>query len=297
MILVAGGTGHLGTELIPNLVNRGIPVRVLTRDPDRARQRLGESPQFARGDVRKPETLREALEGVDTVVSAITGFGPTGPGPKAVDYEGNLNLITTAQAARVKRFVLVSMHGAAANHPMELARMKFRAEDAVRATPLDWVIVRPNAFMELWAEIVGEPIVKQGKATVFGRGDNPINFNSAKDVARFVELALFDSRLSRTVLDIGGPDNLTFNQLVSQIERAAARKSAVSHIPLPMMRLSSLVMRPFKPGLAGMIQGGIAFETVDMAFDATELRRRFPQVELTRMADVLDRKFAALLPS
>jgi hypothetical protein len=61
-----------------------------------------------------------------------------------------------------------------------------------------------------------------------------------------------------------------------------------------MMRLSSLVMRPFKPGLAGMIQGAIAFETVDMAFDATELRRRFPQVELTRMADVLDRKFAVL---
>ena len=196
----------------------------------------------------------------------------------------------------MKRFVLVSMHGAAADHPMELARMKFRAEDAVRASPLDWVIVRPNAFMELWAEIVGEPIVKQGKATVFGRGDNPINFNSAKDVARFVDLALFDSRLSRTVLDIGGPDNLTFNQLVSQIESAAGRKSTVRHIPLSMMRLSSLVMRPFKPGLAGMIQGGIAFETVDMAFDVSDLQRRFPQVELTRMADVLDRKFAAVLP-
>jgi len=296
MILVAGGTGHLGTELIPNLVKRGIPVRVLTRDPDRARKRLGDSPQFARGDVQEPDTLREALEEVDAVVSAITGFGPAGPGPKAVDYEGNLNLITAAQAAGMKRFVLVSMHGAAADHPMELARMKFRAEDAVRASPLDWVIVRPNAFMELWAEIVGEPIVKQGKATVFGRGDNPINFNSAKDVARFVDLALFDSRLSRTVLDIGGPDNLTFNQLVSQIESAAGRKSAVRHIPLSMMRLSSLVMRPFKPGLAGMIQGGIAFETVDMAFDVSALQRRFPQVELTRMADVLDRKFAALLP-
>jgi len=158
----------------------------------------------------------------------------------------------------VKRFVLVSMHGAAADHPMELARMKFRAEDAVRASPLDWVIVRPNAFMELWAEIVGEPIVKQGKATVFGRGDNPINFNSTKDVARFVDLALFDSRLSRTVLDIGGPDNLTFNQLVSQIESAAGRKSAVRHIPLSMMRLSSLVMRPFNnlAGLDSALLGG-----------------------------------------
>jgi uncharacterized protein YbjT (DUF2867 family) len=147
--------------------------------------------------------------------------------------------------------------------------------------------------MELWAEIVGGPIFKDGKATVFGRGDNPINFNSAKDVARFVELALFDPGLSRTILSIGGPENLTLNQLVGQVERAAGRKAAVKHVPLPMMRLMSLVMRPLKPDVAAMIQGGIAFDTVDMTFDAADLRRRFPQIELTRMADVLVRQGAA----
>jgi uncharacterized protein YbjT (DUF2867 family) len=210
-----------------------------------------------------------------------------------VDYEGNLNLIRAAEAAGVRRFVLVSMHGAAADHPMELARMKYRAEEVLRSSLLDWVIVRPNAFMELWAEIVGGPIVKEGKATVFGRGENPINFNSAKDVARFIELALFDPGLSRTILTVGGPENLTFNQLVDLIERANARKAVVKHVPVPMMRLLSLVMRPFKPDLAGMIGAGIAFDTVDMTFDASELRRRFPQFELTRMADVLGRQRAA----
>jgi uncharacterized protein YbjT (DUF2867 family) len=147
--------------------------------------------------------------------------------------------------------------------------------------------------MELWAEIAGAPIVKEGKATVFGRGDNPINFNSAKDVARFIELALSDPSLSRTILAVGGPENLTFNQLVGQIERAAGRKAAVKHVPVPMMRLMSLVVRPFNPGLAGMIGAGVAFDTVDMTFDASDLRRRFPQIELTRMADVLARQVAA----
>lgn len=156
-----------------------------------------------------------------------------------------------------------------------------------------WVIVRPNAFMELWAEIVGGPIFKEGKATVFCRGDNPINFNSAKDLARFIELALFDPGLSRAILSVGGPENLTLNQLVGQIERAAGRKAAVKHIPVPMMRLMSLVMRPLKPDVAAMIQGGIAFDTVDMTFDTSDLRRRFPQIELTRMADVLGRQRAA----
>jgi uncharacterized protein YbjT (DUF2867 family) len=293
MILVAGGTGHLGVELVPLLTARGIPVRILTRDPDRARQRLGETLQFAKGDARSPNTLEVALKGVDAVVSAMTGFGPGAPGPRAVDYQGNLNLIRAAEAAGVRRVVLVSIHGATADHAMELWRMKHRAEEALQASGLDWVIVRPNAFMELWAEIVGEPIFKNGKATVFGRGDNPINFNSAVDVARFVELALFDPGLSRTILSVGGPENLTLNQLVGQIERAAGRKAAVKHVPVPMMRLMSLVMRPLKPDVAAMIQGGIAFDTVDMTFDAADLRRRFPQIELTRMADVLARQGAA----
>jgi NADH dehydrogenase len=241
--------------------------------------------------------LEAAFKGVDAVVSAMTGFGPAAPGPRAVDYEGNLNLIRAAELAGVRRFVLVSMRGAASGHPMELARMKYRAEEALRTSRLDWVIVRPNAFMELWAEIAGGPIIKEGKATVFGRGDNPINFNSAKDVARFIEVALFDTNLSRTILDVGGPENLTFNQLVGQIERAAGRKAVVRHVPLPMMRLLSVVMRPFKPDIAGMIGAGVAFDTVDMTFDASDLRRRFPQIELTRMADIVARQVAGRSPA
>jgi hypothetical protein len=60
-----------------------------------------------------------------------------------------------------------------------------------------------------------------------------------------------------------------------------------------MMRLMSLMMRPLKPDVAAMIQGGIAFDTVDMTFDTSDLRRRFPQVELTRMADVVGRQRTA----
>src|SRR5260370_27872621 len=142
----------------------------------------------------------------------MTGFGPGAPGPRGVDYEGNLNLIRAAEAAGVRRVVCVSIHGATADHAIELWRMKHRAEEALQAGNLDWVIVRPNAFMELWAEIVGEPIFETGKAPVFGRGDNPINFNSPVDVARFLELALSRPPLGRTLLSHAGPVNLTLTQ-------------------------------------------------------------------------------------
>ncbi len=291
MILVAGGTGHLGTELIPRLTARGSRVRVLTRNSERARQRLGDAPEFAVGDVRNPQSLDEAMHGVDAVASAVTGFGPGGPGPRAVDFEGNVNLLRAAEAAGVRRFVLLSMHDARASHPMELARMKRAAEDALRASRLDWTIVRPTPFMELWAGIVGDPIVKKGKTTVFGRGDNPVNFSCERDVASFVELALLDPSLGGAVLDIGGPDNLSFNQLVQQIELASGRKATVRHVPVPVMRLSRQVVRVFKPDVAGMIQAGIALDTIDMRFDATELHRQFPHVELTGVAEVIGSRF------
>jgi NADPH:quinone reductase-like Zn-dependent oxidoreductase len=90
MILVTGGTGNLGTQLVPLLIRRGHSVRVLTRDPERTRARLAETADVTLGDVRSPDTLGDAVRGADAVVSAMTGFGPGAHGPKAIDYQGNL---------------------------------------------------------------------------------------------------------------------------------------------------------------------------------------------------------------
>ena len=294
MILVAGGTGHLGAALIPRLLARGMDVRILTRDAARARRRLGSSPEFVEGDVRNPGSLDTAMRGVDAVVSAITGFGPGGDGTRAVDCEGNANLIRSAEAAGVHRFVLLSLHGAAPDHPMKLARMKYRAEQLVRASSLDWTILRPTAFMELWAGIVGDPIERQLKTTVFGTGDNPINFIAERDLAQIVELVLAEPRYAGAVLELGGPDNLSFNQLVRQIEAATGSSAKVRRIPMPVLRLSALLTGPVRPDVAGMIQAGIGFATADMRFDPAETQRCFPDVELSHMADVVGSRFARL---
>jgi uncharacterized protein YbjT (DUF2867 family) len=291
MILVAGGTGHLSGELIPRLIAGRTGVRILTRNPTRAQRRVGDSPEFVEGDVRNPGSLEIAMRGIDAVVSAVTGFGPGGDGPRTVDFEGNRNLIRAAEAEGVHRFVLLSMRGAEADHPMELARMKHRAEEALRASRLAWTILRPTPFMELWAGIVGDPIEKAVKTTIFGSGDNPINFMAERDLAQIVQLVLTEPRFERAVLDVGGPDNLSFNQLVQQIEAAAGRPAKVRHIPMPVMRLSALLTRPFRPDVAGMIQAGIGFATADMRFDAAEMRRRFPTIELTRIVDVVGQRF------
>src|SRR5437660_1298672 len=261
MILLAGGTGHLGTALAERLARGGARVRVLTRDPARARPHIPAGVELVAGDVRVRSSLASAMVDVETVISAVTGFGPGGSGPWQVDMRGNQNLIAAASAAGVEHFVLVSIHAPSSDHSMELYRAKFMAEKSLLESNLAWTIVRPTPFMELWAGIIGDSLIKGGAATVFGRGENPINFVSVQDVARFIELAVADRRLRGKTLDIGGPENLTLNAIVEVIAASSGRPPRARHVPLTALRLGAGLMRPFKPDLAGLMQAAVRMDT------------------------------------
>jgi uncharacterized protein YbjT (DUF2867 family) len=291
MILVAGGTGTLGRSLIPLLAGHGEPIRILTRGGHPSPLLDLTGVDTAIGDVQRPETIRRAMVGVRTVISSINGFGGDGAlGVKAIDRDGNLNLIKVAEAAGVEHFVLLSIHGAAADHPMELFRMKAAAELRLRASRLSWTMVRPTAYQETWLEIVGRPLVTTGSTRVFGRGQNPINFVSAGDVARIVDLAVTDPELRGASVDVPGPENLTLDQFVEIVRAATGVTGTVNHVPLPMLRLMSIVLRPIKPVLAGQIAGSVVMDTHDMSAETTERARRFPLVPFTSLREVAARQ-------
>ena len=223
MILIAGGTGRLGSVLAARLTGRGLAVRVLTRAPARASHLAAPGIEVVTGDVRDRASLALAVRGADVVVSAIHGFtGPRGTSPATIDYQGNVNLIDAARATGAD-FVLMSGVGAAADSPMELFRMKHAAEQYLQAGDGCWTIVRATSFLELWIDVLGKTAARSGRPVVFGRGDNPINFVSVTDVADLLELAVTDPATRGRILEIGGPDNLTFNQLAAAIQQAAGR--------------------------------------------------------------------------
>ena len=291
MILVAGGTGMLGRSLIPLLAGHGEPIRVLTRGGRPSPQLALPGIETAIGDVRDPETLRRAMVGVRTVISAINGFGGDGAlGVKAIDRDGNVNLIDAAEAAGVEHFVLVSIQQAAADHPIELFRMKAAAEQRLRASRMAWTMVRPTAYQETWLEIVGRPLVTTGSTRVFGRGQNPINFVSAGDVARIVDVAVTDPALRGQSVDVQGPENLTFDEFVETVRATTGATGTVNHVPLPMLRLMSLILRPIKPVLAGQMAAAVVMDTRDMTADTTERARRFPHIPSTPLREVAARQ-------
>ena len=294
MILVAGGSGRLGTALVPLLTARGLQVRILTRDPARASHLEGGLVEVVAGDVTDPEAVARAVAGVTTVVSAVQGFGgPHAQGVRTVDEAGNRTLIRAARAAGVEQFVLVSVAQASATHPIEHFRAKFAAEQELRASGLGWTIIQPTAYMELFVDLVGGPLLATGTTRVFGRGDNPINMVSAHDVARFVDLAVTDPAMRGRTVEVAGPANVTLNELAEAVRLASGRPGTVRHVPRLAMRLLATILRPVNPIMAGIVRQALVIDTRDMRVDTATIRAEYPSMPATALGTVIARTVAA----
>lgn len=290
MILVVGGTGTLGRQVVRRLVSAGRSVRVLTRERTRARG-LPDVVDIAIGDLCEPASLSNAVRGCDTVISAAHGFVGAGrPSPEAIDLEGNRALLAASSKSGVSHFVLVSVHGASAQHPMSLMRAKHAAEEHLRASGLPFTIVRATAFMETWLSIFGGMLAAKGHVIVFGPGTNPVNFVSAGDVAAAVASSVFAASPANDTLEISGPDNVGLVAVARQAIKASGRDASIKYIPLAALRVLSLLTRPFAPSFARQAQAAVLMNTTDMAVsrDAAS-RARPPGVPCTSFEDILAR--------
>ena len=284
MILVAGGTGRLGSLIVRRLTQRGMDVRVLTRDPSVA---APDHVQVIVGDVRDRGSLGPATAGVDLVVSAVHGFvGPRGISPETVDRDGNANLVDAARAAGAG-FVLMSVVGASPDSPMELFRMKHAAEQHAAASGVPTTVVRATAFLELWIDLLTQIAARSGRPLVFGGGDNPINFVSVNDVAALLERVITDPATRGQTVEIGGPENVTFNALARSVQAAAGRSSTHRHVPVAMLHLMAGTVGRVKPGLGRQARAAIALDGGDFTFDALPIHRRYPDLPMTSLGDVL----------
>jgi NADH dehydrogenase len=287
MIVIAGGTGTLGQRLVPRLVERGLPVRVFTRDASRARGLAQGDFEVCVGDVRDRERAAEAVQNAAAVISSIHGFiGTGGVTPESVDRDGNAHLISAAARNRAA-FMLISAIGTAPDHPWELMRAKHAAEENLRQSGVPYAIIRPSAFTETWGTMMLSSLQTSGRIQIFGRGNNPSNYVSVIDVAALIESVITGERLGSREIDFGGPDTLTFNQLAAIVQDVAGRQAAVRHIPRPVLRAMSHVARPLNPQLARQSRGAVVLDTIDMSFDPRPARREFPDVPETDVREAL----------
>ncbi|NJN75566.1 MAG: SDR family oxidoreductase [Synechococcaceae cyanobacterium RL_1_2] len=174
-VLVVGGTGRTGMEIVKNLHGRGVVCRALVRNLEKGQSYLPEGVELVEGDVLDLSSLRKAIAGCDYVICA-TGAAPSlnFAQPFLVDYQGTKNLISVIknviEESEVKRFVLVSsLCVSKLFHPLNLFWLvlwwKKQAEDYIKASGISYTIVRPGG---LNATDTSKPIVVSGEDTLFG---------------------------------------------------------------------------------------------------------------------------------
>jgi len=294
MILVVGGTGVLGREVTQRLLAEGESVRVLTRTPANAGDLRTAGAEVVAGDLTDPASLTGACRGVQQLVAAAHSLlGKGRYDSAAVDGAGNRALIDAAKAAGVQHVVFVSIMGAAPGHPVDFWRTKFAAEEYLKASGLGYTIICPSAFMEWHAhEFNGKGILAKGKTTLLGKGTKSRNLVAARDVARFVVLALSDPALRDRTIEVGGPENLTNEEVAAVYGAAAGVTPKVRHVPPVVLKGASAALKPFQPGVSRILfVGSLPDDAYDERFDPTPLLAEFP-MELTTLGAFVGERVA-----
>lgn len=258
------------------LLERGHHVRVMSRHAAEAGDLASAGAELHPGDIRDATAVEAALEGVTVCVSAVQGF--TGEGhqsPETVDRDGNVTLVDAALRAGAE-VVLVSAVDAGRDHPVSLHRMKWEAEEHLRRSGVPWTVVRGTPFAETWADLMRGNRDKAGRLQVFGKGENPISFVAVADVAGAVVHAVEDPGLRGHVIEVGGPESLTFNAFARLIDPHHEPR----HVPRPLLRVMATVVRPVNPRLARQARAAVEMDTADKTFDPTPSRTAYPWLTL-----------------
>jgi len=208
-VLVPGASGKTGRFVMEILAEQGYDARGMTRNVERAAAASEGDYSWVKGDVKNPDDLIAAMDGVSYVICTIGTQEPTGENsPEFVDYGGVKNLVDAAKAANVKHFVLLSSAGASREDPENrLNKMfgnvviwKHRGENYLKESGLDYTIVRPGGLLE--------NIYDQGtRGLKFEQGDMGTGIIHRGDVAAVLVAALQDPSAKSKSFELYSDEN------------------------------------------------------------------------------------------
>ena len=278
MILVVGATGVLGQKVVRLLLAEGHRVRAMTRASERAKELERQGAEVVVGDLIDAASVARASRGVDQVLAAAHSFLGRGKyASQAVDDRGHRALIDAARAEGVSRFVYTSALGAAPDHPIDFVRTKYAIEQYLVQSGLDYMILRPSAFMEWHAHIFnGKSMIEKGRTTLLGSGTKLRNFVAASDVAHFAALALTTPTIVHRILEIGGPGNFSNNEVAEIYAQTLGIKPRISHLPRAVTGVVARLSQPLHPGLSRVMRfASLPDDAWPETFDPTKLLRDY----------------------
>jgi uncharacterized protein YbjT (DUF2867 family) len=241
-VLLIGGTGYVGDAMRPRLRDAGYDVRLLVRDAGKATRYGQEGYASAIGEVGDVASLTRAMQGVDAIINLVAIIREHGRATfESVNYQGSVNVTNAAREAGVMRLVQMSALGAGnlPNYPYHFT--KWRAENYVKDSGLDWTIFRPSIvfgpgqqyqFITALADVVKKapliPVVGSGASRF-----QPIHHD---DVADCFIRALADRAGVGQTYEIAGAEVVTYEQILDECARALGKRKRKVHVPVALLR-------------------------------------------------------------
>jgi NADH dehydrogenase len=246
-IFLAGGTGFVGGHVRCALLEKGHELRVLTH-----RKLACTEPgiEAVAGDVTRPETLATAMQGCDAVINLvgiIREFPARGITFEKLHVEASKNLLTAANHNGISRFIQMSALGARPGAVSSYHKTKFRAEEAVRASGLDWTIFRPSVIFGPKDDFINKlaGIIKNSPLVpVVGDGLYRLQPIDGNDVARCFAMALEMQETVGQSYELCGRDRITYLQLLEIIAKTLGKRSIRTlNVPVPFMKLAASLLQ------------------------------------------------------
>lgn len=283
MILVVGATGHLGTTICRRLGAAGYPVCALVRPGSDYRHLTTLGVPTLEGDLRRADSVREAVAGADAVVATANAVFPSSRRDDfdTVEGDGYFNLIRACQRNPVERLVFVSLPVTPWDDLVPSYRFKRQNESRIQRSGVPFTILRAAPFMDDWLAFMGTTVPLRGNgphalrrrcwfsrlyvaltghlmqwpgvALVPGTGWARHAFVTVEDVAGFSIDALFSREAEDRIVNVGGPEILTWNEAVDACARAFG--CTLRRIPVPsgLYRAQQMALARISPPLANLL--------------------------------------------
>lgn len=237
-LLIIGGTGTLGRQVVLQALTKGYPVRCMVRNFRKANFLKEWGVELVYGDLTRPETIPPCLKGITAVIDVSTSRANELDSLKKVDWEGKLCLIESAEAANIKRFIFFSTQNVEQFENIPLMKLKYGIETKLKKSGIPYTIFRLTGFYQGLIEQYAIPILENYPIWVTNENTN-IAYMDTQDIARFCLRSLQIPQTKNQTFFLSGLRGWVSSEIINLCEQLAGQKAKVQKVPLFALKLVS----------------------------------------------------------